>query len=605
MSPISHRQAIISSGLSHPDVNSIRQVIVMMKYSHLDNRSLRSYLTQHVHSFTTIDDQWLRNFRRKVRKFLIDPSLKFSTSDIPSLNYTRNSAAEENIVLDSDLKKQNFRDHLTQILQDSGEGWNVVKILTKNKEKCPGFDFKIWFDSKNKPIGVCWITTDMRNRLKRHGDVLFLDSQKRQFNKHGWVYIGPCIKDHEDRIGTTVESLLVEESIDSYVWVLKSMFDMESKFDKTSIKIIYADEFITENILNLLYIEDTCVLRCDTYHLQSLIWPKYFGSRTWKIIEGGMRRLLLADSPQQYESCFNHVLDLLRGNPHLHKYVENIYKNPKKYSLYELQKIEGNRFINSSSHAEQNHSSNIAHMGKGGTWEIAEHITKLLERERYLSQKKANEDNSWYQGSNTFISDLTSPSDINEDKEARLYLSQAAYNKLWLSAKRKSSCLIQNKNEHGSFVRVIGDESTSSTVFIPNNERCPCTRRIAYMFQCEHEYVVDGKLLLSKYNSTKWMSTHQYVISCSANIAINPIPNPPKNDTFFHETLSCGAESINIDGIECSSNEMDQYIPKQTKKIPMDASYNSIVNQAQELARCAQNDKDIMNAISFSLGRMI
>ena len=93
-----------------------------MKYSHLDNRSLRAYLTNHVHSFHRISDYWIRNFRRKVRRFLIDPSLEFSAADLPQLNYTREGAADEDIAIDSDTKRQNFHDHLQQILQDSGDG---------------------------------------------------------------------------------------------------------------------------------------------------------------------------------------------------------------------------------------------------------------------------------------------------------------------------------------------------------------------------------------------------------------------------------------------------------------------------------------------------
>ena len=98
----------MSSGLSQPDINSMKQITMMMRYSHLDNRCLRSFLTHHVHYFTTISDQWLRNFRRKVLKYLIDPSLDITANDLPKLNCLTGGAAEEDIVLDSELKKQKF-----------------------------------------------------------------------------------------------------------------------------------------------------------------------------------------------------------------------------------------------------------------------------------------------------------------------------------------------------------------------------------------------------------------------------------------------------------------------------------------------------------------
>ena len=284
---LSHRKAIKKSGLSQPDVESIKQVIAMMRYSHLENRTLRAYLSKHVHSFTTLDDQWLRNFRRKVEKYCIDPTLEFSSSDLPKLNYSKKCAAEEDLVLDSDLKKKNFKDYLLHMLSDSGEGWTVIKMLSKAKEDCEHFDFRIWFKD-NSPIGVSWVTNDMRNRMLRHSDIVFLDCQKRQYNKHGWVYIGPCIKDHENRIGTIIKSIVIEESIDAYCWVLSSMMCMEPKFKKENIKLMFGDEFLTDTLLEKLDIQDTCTLRCDTYHLTCLNWPKHFTPSIWKVIEGGM-----------------------------------------------------------------------------------------------------------------------------------------------------------------------------------------------------------------------------------------------------------------------------------------------------------------------------
>ena len=64
--------------------------------------------------------------------------------------------------------------------------------------------------------------------------------------------------------------------------------------------------------------------------------------------------------------------------------MKRFYTKPKEYALYELRKIEGNRYLKGSSHAEQNHASSVAHLGKGAMWEIAEHITNLLEREGFL-----------------------------------------------------------------------------------------------------------------------------------------------------------------------------------------------------------------------------
>ena len=66
LSTISQRKAIQSSGRSQPDVEGMKQVILLLRDSHLDNRALRNYLRQSVHTFTDMNDQWLRNFRKKL-----------------------------------------------------------------------------------------------------------------------------------------------------------------------------------------------------------------------------------------------------------------------------------------------------------------------------------------------------------------------------------------------------------------------------------------------------------------------------------------------------------------------------------------------------------
>ena len=44
---------------------------------------------------------------------------------------------------------------------------------------------------------------EMRYDLIRYGYILFLDSHKRHINKHGWPYIGPCVKNNENEVRVT------------------------------------------------------------------------------------------------------------------------------------------------------------------------------------------------------------------------------------------------------------------------------------------------------------------------------------------------------------------------------------------------------------------
>ena len=39
----------------------------------------------------------------------------------------------------------------------------------------------------------------------------------------------------------------------------------------------FGDEFCTRSFLVLLGIQDTCLMRCDYFHMMMEVWPKMFG----------------------------------------------------------------------------------------------------------------------------------------------------------------------------------------------------------------------------------------------------------------------------------------------------------------------------------------
>ena len=46
------------------------------------------------------------------------------------------------------------------------------------KTKLTDFDIRIWFNEEDLPIGIVWITCEMRKHLLQYGDIMFLDAQK-------------------------------------------------------------------------------------------------------------------------------------------------------------------------------------------------------------------------------------------------------------------------------------------------------------------------------------------------------------------------------------------------------------------------------------------
>ena len=114
----------------------------------------------------------------------------------------------------------------------------------------------------------------MNKLLLRFGDISILDSQERQFNNMGWPYIGPVVKTNDNTIRCVAESVVIAENIDMYVWVIKSMSEMEPKWSLSNIDIIFADGLIKESLLTRLNISDTCVLRGEYYHLMYEVFLK-------------------------------------------------------------------------------------------------------------------------------------------------------------------------------------------------------------------------------------------------------------------------------------------------------------------------------------------
>jgi hypothetical protein len=73
-----------------------------------------------------------------------------------------------------------------QILHDTSSGCKASKMLSELKAKSYGFDYQIKYDSSNRPIGVCWMTSYMRNLWIHYGDLLFLDCKKKDMNCLYW-----------------------------------------------------------------------------------------------------------------------------------------------------------------------------------------------------------------------------------------------------------------------------------------------------------------------------------------------------------------------------------------------------------------------------------
>ena len=108
-------------------------------------------------------------------------------------------------------------------MSNGSESWKALAHLNELKKTLTGFDFRIRFNKENLPVVIVWITLQMRKQLLQFGDIVFLDSQKRQYNKICGPYIGPVIRTGKNKVRVVAESVVISEDLDSYQWILKSI----------------------------------------------------------------------------------------------------------------------------------------------------------------------------------------------------------------------------------------------------------------------------------------------------------------------------------------------------------------------------------------------
>ena len=129
-------------------------------------------------------------------------------------------------------------------MESDSNVWTALQFLTQCKETVEGFDFRILKSRNGRPTALLYMTARMRYNLIRFGDIIFIDGQKRKYNKLNWPYIGPVIKNSDGRIGVTCEAIVTTEDIDTYTWVMQSMVSIEPRWSLSTLKIIYGDGLV-------------------------------------------------------------------------------------------------------------------------------------------------------------------------------------------------------------------------------------------------------------------------------------------------------------------------------------------------------------------------
>jgi hypothetical protein len=617
------RQAKQKNGSCQPSLDGMNDILSLLKAKPMLKADvLRPLLLKYVNVYKSIDAVFIRNFRCRAIHFITQNSGKeLCMEDARRLISKNIVASDECMDLDDPIVHENFTEILRKVMQEDSGTWDALRYLDLIKGRHPGFDFRIKLDSHGRPEAIMWMFPHQRRNLLRFGHNLFLDGQKRQYNTYGWPYIGPVVKDAEMMVQTCAESICIEESNRIYAWVLKSMSEIESAFELKNVRIIFADQLISDAVLVELGMKETCTLRCDYYHLLQEDWFKYFDAHTYSKVRPCLDKMLLSWTEDEYRNAYLCAMPHVQDNADYATYLMKIYKKPEYYAGYYLRAIEGNLELKGSVPAEQNHASIVAHLGKGANWSVVEHTSQLCNRQAHMARKFRELDNRLHVGVSRYKSDYVGSKKIN-DELAKKSLSDWAYTKLFVSVCKSAEKLDCHETDEGDYVVwPIGLDSTSpKRTVILKNQRCQCSRRTAFLSQCAHEYAVDGAFVVDKwwdrfYNSHTYdklvvpsrfapsLITQNHVGDIEATDLTaesedgqdgdNTGMLDPEDDSDDEEVDVTLAELRPPESIETDQNMDDSSVD------PVRLNYGVVLQMFQELCRAVGNDQKYL-ASAFS-----
>ena len=78
-----------------------------------------------------------------------------------------------------------------------------------------------------------------------------------------------------------------------YAWVIKQLEFVEPIYKLESTWFIFADQIITEELLTILGITETCILRANQFHLFNHVFPTFLGPAIWSLVLASLLRSML------------------------------------------------------------------------------------------------------------------------------------------------------------------------------------------------------------------------------------------------------------------------------------------------------------------------
>ena len=401
--------------------------------------------------------------------------------------------------------------------------WDVELFLQIQKQKDPSFDYRIITDNKKEAMGVVWQTGFQREAFKRYGDVLFLDMMKRKLNHLHWPYFAPVVVDCDSHIMTACEAIVCAETVDSYYFVLNAMFEMSVHArERQDVRCMFSDKFLDQNnsatLLAKLQINTTCRLFWDYYHITSDIWPKAFGQHYQGSLKTKLKALINSKSLEHFDETVSQIEILLEPFPKLLGTLHEWCNNQKYWAKHQLDAWYGTLGKRGSSHAEQNHSSVLAH---GGTLfeDPIQQIKQLLDRNAFLFSKtnqKFHEKNMCIAGETAHYPNQNL---LPNHVWAKKLLGTYAY-KHWNEELLKSKEYLHHMfEENGETIWEIWHPGNPlKKRLISDSSGCQCWTRKHLRIQCRHYLVVEEGQFKPLYFDNRWLCPQSITVCFRASV---------------------------------------------------------------------------------------
>ena len=241
---------------------------------------------------------------------------------------------------------------------------DIILHLEKMKHSIEGFDFRFMEDSDKSIIAFVWQTDIMRGNVYRYIENMSLDMRHAESNDLLWPYMSVVLRDEYCKIAIGCEGFCISETLATYKFLLKSMFDMASFASRSDVLIVNADSFLNQKqVVDDLELPNAHFIQ-DSFFLIYGIFRKNF-RKAYNDHKESFDGLLNATTEAAYSSYSSEILDIL-GNDYQQLSKFRLFLDEKEHhATYIVKTKRGSLGRVSSVPSEQNHSSIQRWQGDG------------------------------------------------------------------------------------------------------------------------------------------------------------------------------------------------------------------------------------------------